>query len=329
MTSPCLQLRDHDVFFISYDEANCEENWKDLKEKWPDAQRVHGVKGFDSAHKKAASLSKTQRFITIDGDNIIYPEFFQQDFGIELHHFKPFVFSWASKNMTNGLIYGNGGIKSWDKDTCLSMNTHENSKDKRGAVDFCYDLIYLQINDQFSETHIDKTPLQSFRAGLREGVKMPLINGELSPSANGQVPQKPLKQHMHDKNYDRLCVWMSVGSDVKNGDWAILGARYGVYSLFVQKRPIEWIRDYDSILEEWDLFKYKDPREEMKKYEQVLKHYLGFDITYFEPEQSKFWKSIYKSPPRVDKYINPWEGVKIQIKEWHKIPFSKELFQWE
>ena len=30
-----------------------------------------GVKGFDSAHKACAKASKTDRFITIDGDNIV------------------------------------------------------------------------------------------------------------------------------------------------------------------------------------------------------------------------------------------------------------------
>jgi len=56
-------LNEFDVFYISFDEPNCEKNYADLVNKIPWAQRVHGVKGFDSAHKTAAKASKTDRFI--------------------------------------------------------------------------------------------------------------------------------------------------------------------------------------------------------------------------------------------------------------------------
>ena len=60
------QMSDFDVFYISFDEPKCEENWADLLNKAPWAKRVHGVKGFDAAHKACAEKSETDRFITID-----------------------------------------------------------------------------------------------------------------------------------------------------------------------------------------------------------------------------------------------------------------------
>ena len=33
-----------------------------------------------------------------------------------------------SKNNINGLVYGNGGLVGWDKETCLNMQTHENAE---------------------------------------------------------------------------------------------------------------------------------------------------------------------------------------------------------
>ena len=66
---PKQDVTELDIFYISYDEPNCEEHWADLLNKVPWAKRVHGVKGFDAAHKECANQSETERFITVDGDN--------------------------------------------------------------------------------------------------------------------------------------------------------------------------------------------------------------------------------------------------------------------
>ena len=60
-----IDVTELDIFYISYDEPNCEEHWADLLNKVPWAKSVHGVKGFDKAHKTAAEQSETERFITV------------------------------------------------------------------------------------------------------------------------------------------------------------------------------------------------------------------------------------------------------------------------
>ena len=47
-----LKVSDMDFVFLSVDEPNAEKNFANLKRKIPWAKRVHGVKGFDTAHKK-------------------------------------------------------------------------------------------------------------------------------------------------------------------------------------------------------------------------------------------------------------------------------------
>jgi len=73
-----IMLHDIDTIFISYDEPNADKNYSELVKILPWAKRIHGVKGSDSAHKAAANLSETDRFITVDADNIIDPKFFSQ-----------------------------------------------------------------------------------------------------------------------------------------------------------------------------------------------------------------------------------------------------------
>ncbi len=44
-----VDVTDIDIFYISFDEPNMEENWADLKSKCPWAKRTHGVYGSDAA----------------------------------------------------------------------------------------------------------------------------------------------------------------------------------------------------------------------------------------------------------------------------------------
>ena len=60
-----------DVVFISYDEPNREKHWASLLAQNPFAKRVDGITGFDAAHKAAANIAETDRFITIDGDTTV------------------------------------------------------------------------------------------------------------------------------------------------------------------------------------------------------------------------------------------------------------------
>jgi hypothetical protein len=73
-----IKVLDLDFVFISYREPNCEENYADLLSKVPWAKRVHGVEGFDSAHKAAAEQAETDFFISVDGDNVIDESFLLQ-----------------------------------------------------------------------------------------------------------------------------------------------------------------------------------------------------------------------------------------------------------
>ena len=120
------QVAELDLFYLSYDEPNCEEHWADILNKVPWAKRVHGVKGFDAAHKECARQSDTDRFITIDADNIVNEDFFDQEL---IMPESDSIYSWNAKNMLNGLCYGNGGVK------CLSL-IHISEPTRRYAISY-------------------------------------------------------------------------------------------------------------------------------------------------------------------------------------------------
>ena len=296
-----IDVTELDIFYISYDEPNAEEHWADLLNKVPWAKRVHGVKGFDAAHKACAEQSETDRFITVDGDNIVMDEFFNQelDFPEKDHDgndISESIFSWNAKNLLNGLVYGNGGLKCWPKEYTLGINTHEAATDGEG-MEFCWKLNYIQMNDIFSEVHQTASPFQAFRAGFREGVKLSLDQGtRVSPHV------------FHDKiwygNFNRLNVWCNIGTDVENGWWAIYGARLGCKMTVLSDWDTNQISDYD-----WFKGFFEDTKNNIESDEHLRKlvNELGEEINeevqgmmLFEPndQMSKFFKTTFVNPKR-------------------------------
>ena len=172
-----IDVADLDCIFLSYDEDNKEQHWAQIRNMVPWARRVDGVKGSDAAHKAAAALSESERFILIDGDNIPDAAFFNQTLNFPNQDYENAVFRWRARNNINGLMYGNGGLSSWTRSFVNAMQTHENSDGRTETeVEFCFDPLYWAMHDCYSTTYPNASPFQAWRAGFREGVKMCLEN---------------------------------------------------------------------------------------------------------------------------------------------------------
>ncbi len=291
-----IKIAEQDIIYLSYDEPNAEKNYADLLHKIPWAKRVHGVKGSDAAHKACAAASDTEYFVTVDGDNIIDPEFINVEIDLdELGLDESYVFSWCGKVNVNGLMYGNGGLKLWTRTFVNNMRTHENSDptDTKGLVEFCFDDKYYQFNENYSTSIINGSPFQAFRAGFREGVKMSLDQGAKVSSI----------KNIWWQNYQRLLIWSTVGSDVENGNWAIYGAREGCYLTNCTDWDYANVRDFDYLTTQWEE-KYSKVTEKMLPYEimglgETLRHELGLEIADMDKESSKFFKTVYMNTPRI------------------------------
>ena len=303
-----FKVVDYDIIYLSYDEPNAEKNYADLLTKVPWAKRIHGVEGSDAAHKACAEISETDRFITVDGDNIIKQDFINQELDFDEHkNLENCVISWCGWNVVNGLMYGNGGLKCWPKKYVLDMKTHENADpdNPHSQVDFCWDIEYIQQNSCYSHVYNNATPWQAWRAGFREGVKMALDQG-VKPD-----PVNFLKNHW--KNLHRLYVWCMVGADVENGNWAIYGAREGLYKTMCTDWDYVNVRDFKYLNNLWET-QYSKITEEMLPYEimglgETLKHELQIPIATdpFDEDQSKFFKTVYQNPSRntTQQFIDP------------------------
>jgi hypothetical protein len=294
-----IKIKDLDIVYLSYDEPNCEENWADLQSKCPRAQRVHGVKGSDAAHKACAELAQTSRFITVDGDNKIRERFLNSEWQFDdTWDITDSVLSFPAENAVNGLQYGNGGIKVWPKHVVLNMRTHEAADDSHSdaGTDFCWVLDYVLMPGVWSDVHMNSTPAQAWRAGFREGVKLGLVEGlqvrDVVDWRQGQVKN----------NYDRLCTWLQVGMDAKNGFYAILGARMGLHRTVLTDWDASAVQDFDNLDYIWE--KEVEGKENLVVYCQELGTVLAkslalpIDAVPLNPAQSNWFKTVFTNPTR-------------------------------
>ena len=283
-----MKITDCDIVYISYDEPDADQLFAKLQRVSPRRPlRVHGVKGFDAAHKEAAKLAKTERFIIVDGDNEVRKSFFS----LSLDPTKQpadVVYSYTALNSVNGLAYGNGGVKIWPRRLLLEVDTHE----KGQGNDFCWTFRYWQMKDIVSDVLFAQSPYHAFRAGYREAVKL------------SQVKDKTLsdwpttRKKLYPPNLSRLLIWTTVGSDVPHGDWAIYGARCGLAHLWIDKLDADLIRDYDWFTARWQKLCEGKPKAMSILLGKKLERLLEIDLPNLTNGASRWFKAVYLNPPR-------------------------------
>jgi hypothetical protein len=194
----------YDIIFISYEEPNAEENWINLKERFPTAKRVHGVKGIHQAHITAAKLAFTKMVWIVDGDAQIVDDF---NFLYKVDEWSSdCVHVWRSVNPVNGLTYGYGGVKLLPR--TLTVNMDINSVDMTTSISSKF----KPVQEISNVTVFNTDPFNTWKSAFRECVKLS------SSIIHRQNPAETLR---------RLHTWCTIGADTLYGAYAILGAVEG------------------------------------------------------------------------------------------------------
>ena len=227
----------YDVFFLSYDEPNADENWLRLKSFAPMATRIHGVPGILYAHKAAAEKSKTDAFFVVDGDAWLMPSWSFS--GEEFDELEPYdgktpadcVIVWKSLNPYNGLEYGYGGVKLMSKKAVLAADTNV---DVATSVSECF----MSVDTVACETRFGSTAWHAWRGAYRECAK-------LASSTVGT---------MNEEQKSWLKIWTTVASGPFK-DSILAGANAGKdYGLAHKgnKEAISMINDYNWLRDRYD-----------------------------------------------------------------------------
>ena len=222
----------YDIVFISYQEPNADDNWESLKLRFPNAKRIHGVKGIHQAHIAAAKKCFTKMFWIVDGDAVIMDDF-NFDYEVPSHQ-QDHVHVWRSKNPVNDLVYGYGGIKLFPRRMTINMDTSKPD-------------MTTSITDKFKPmpqlaniTAFNTGPFETWKSAFRECAKL---------------ASKIIDRQKNEETENRLHIWQTVGKDRPYGEFALRGAREGAaYGMANQgnTEALKKINDFDWLKERFD-----------------------------------------------------------------------------
>lgn len=219
-----------DIMFISYDELQADENWKQLSTQFPRAKRIHGVKGMEKALEAAAEASTTPWYFAVFAKTELEPTFdftFVPDY---LQQPKNYVFDCL--NAVNGLQYGHMGIVMYNCRQLLQKPDYYKELGLDYTLSFPHEIVpILSCHGRF-----DSSPYQTWRTAFRECSKLSYFNS-LTPAVDNEY---------------RLRVWTTKATG-PHAEWALRGADDGVkyfqftngdLSLLKNSFDWEWLRDY-------------------------------------------------------------------------------------
>ena len=211
----------YDIIFISYQESNAEHRYSILKQRFPYAKRIHGVKGIHQAHIEAAKISVTDMFWAVDADAIIVEDF---DFSyIPKVEEQEWVHVWHSKNPLNDLTYGYGGVKLLPRQLTLDMDT--TSSDMTTSISS--NLKVIEEVSNITAFNIDS--FSTWRSAFRECAKL---------------ASKTIDRQNKEETDERLKTWTTYASGDYSGD-ALRGARDGMRFGLSNSSNLNLINDFD------------------------------------------------------------------------------------
>jgi len=218
-----------DIVFISYDEPDADSNWNILKEKYPQAQRVHGVAGMELALEAAADVATTPWYFAVFAKTRLYENF---DFSFvpdRMQVPKHYIFN--ARNTVNGLEYGHMGIVLYNSAGIRNINQSGDF-----GLDYTLSFPHESVPILSCYGEFDQTPYHTWRTAFRETAKLAYFENQQS-TVEGSY---------------RLKTWQSTAQG-PYAEWCLRGANDGLeffnttdgqLDTLKQSFRWEWLRSY-------------------------------------------------------------------------------------
>jgi hypothetical protein len=215
----------YDIVFISYEEINANDNWRKIKNRFPMAKRVHGVKGIHQAHITAAAKCFTDMFWVVDGDAEVLDSF-NFDHIVDKWTLET-VHVWRSLNPVNHLEYGNGGVKLLPRK--LTINMDISKPDMTTSISR-----HFKAMEKISNINCFNTDeFNTWKSAFRECCKL---------------ASKIIDRQKTEETNQRLHTWCTVGSNRPFGKFAIAGAKAGAKYGMSNKTDIEALKKINDFM---------------------------------------------------------------------------------
>jgi len=219
------KMKPFDIVFISYKEANADDNYKKLISRFPNVKRVHGIKGIHQAHIEAANIASTEMFWAVDADAVV-EDSFHFDYEVSRYDIET-VHVWRSRNPINDLVYGYGGVKLLPR--ILTSNLDITEPDMTTSIS----TKFKSMPEVSNVTAFNISQFDTWKSAFRECVKL---------SSRIIINQKD------EETLERLMIWKSKGKEKPFGEFAIKGAIDGETYGLKYKDDIEELKkinDFD------------------------------------------------------------------------------------
>jgi hypothetical protein len=233
MTEKVVYTEIFDIFFVSYNEPNADKNWQILSQRFPRAQRVHGIVGIDNAHRECAKLATTNMFWTVDADTIV-DDTFTFDYIPSLYD-RNYIHIWYSRNPINGLEYGYGAVKLWPKS---QVETYDGS-----WLDYTVSVGQVKIMNQVvATTAFNSSPFETWKSAFRECIKL-MRNIDHNPQDT--------------ESKERFQKWCEIKGDAEFSNYCIKGATDAIKWYKQNKENLYLINNFNWLEETYKNFSEK------------------------------------------------------------------------
>ena len=142
------------------------------------------------------------------------------------------------------------------------------------------------LHNCYSQTVINATAQQAFVAGFREGVKM---------CTNKGIPIEPNNfAKIWPVNLRTLSTWCTVGADIENGKFAMLGARMGSFYTVVDHKNYDFdVSDLNSMADYFHAtVQPANIDRELEMWGNSLRQQLDLPIADFDNDDSRFYRFV-------------------------------------
>jgi hypothetical protein len=211
----------YDIVHISYFEKFADQSWQDLKDRFPFARRIQGIKGIHQAHIAAAKQSYTKMLWIVDADAKIVEDF-NFDYIVPEHQMDH-VHVWNSINPINKLVYGYGGVKLFPTKLTINMDTSKSDVTTSISNNF------KVINEISNITAFNTDPFNTWKSAFRECAKL---------------ASKTIDRQNENETNERLKVWTTHATGDYSED-ALRGANAGMQFGLSSSSDINLINNFE------------------------------------------------------------------------------------
>jgi hypothetical protein len=202
--------------FISYDEINADLNYNILKNRFPNASRLHGIEGMVNAIKQAAKQSTTPWVYIVFAKTEVDSKFL---FDFNPNYIEtPSNYVFHSYNPVLNHSYGHDGIVMYHTKSVVDI--------QHWGVDFTMSFPVVTIPIISCRNNFNYSKYSAWRTAVREAYK--------------------LKQSDRINDRYHLHLWLTANHSV-NGDWSIRGAQDGLLLDLGMEEQInnwQWLKSY-------------------------------------------------------------------------------------